>query len=216
MTNAILELANIARRQCGLFTLAQAKQLGFKKNNSTYYQKTGKWKKATEGSSGIYEFCGLDLDYTGENLRQIWLAYLWAFDASGGPGAIISHESALYIHDLSDLLPNQVHMTPIQEGRFRRRSTPPTAIEIHNCEVTDADYEEMESGLLVMTPIAALRNLLQEDRQSWEHIESGFREAVEKGKITLGELNKLRGYTETHKQLIHSWFPKYFKLDKEV
>jgi hypothetical protein len=216
MTKAILELANIARRQCGLFTLSQAKQLGFKKNNSTYYQKTGKWKKVTKGSSGIYEFCGLDLDYIEENHRQIWHAYLWAFDSSGKPGAIISHESALYIHDLSDLLPNKVHITPIQEGRFRRRSMPPTEIEIHKSEVTDADYEEMESGLLVMTPIAALRNLLKEDRQSWEHIEGGFRDAVEKGKITLGELSRLPGYEETHKKLIHSWFPEYFKLGKEV
>lgn len=105
-------------------------------------------------------------DYTEENHRQIWHAFLWAFDSSGKPGAIISHESALYIHDLSDLLPSKVHITPIQEGRFRRRSMPPTEIEIHKSEVTDADYEEMESGLLVMTPIAALRDLLKEDRQS--------------------------------------------------
>ena len=63
-------------------------------------------------------------DYPGsshEEVREKWLAV-------GADRAVISHERALELHGLSDLLPNTVHLLV---SRAERGTKPPQGITLH-------------------------------------------------------------------------------------
>jgi len=63
------------------------------------------------------------------------VAYLWSKERG-----TLSHETALAIHDLSDVLPDRIHLTlPTEEKPVRRQV--PDRLEIHFGEMPDDDVE---------------------------------------------------------------------------
>lgn len=80
---------------------------------------------------GIYRISHFPL----EEDEQLVIAYLWSKEQG-----TISHESALAIHDLSDVLPKKVHLTLPRDQRRVRRKTPEW-LELHFADIPDDDKD---------------------------------------------------------------------------
>lgn len=72
----------------------------------------------------------------GENEDLVRLS-LWSRNREGEPQAVASHETALRLHGLSDLMPGKVHLS-VPKG-FRKR--PPKGVVLHKSDLADGDVE---------------------------------------------------------------------------
>ena len=68
---------------------------------------------------------------------------------------VVSHESALTIHELSDVSPARVHVTLPSAVRIRRQV--PKGLVIHYADLVPEDVERVE-GVPVTTPERAIRD----------------------------------------------------------
>lgn len=92
-------LYQVAEQQAGYFTAAQAKAAGYSQRQLTYYVKAHRFGRMRRG---IYRLSHYPAS-ANEDLFLAWLAV--------GPQAVISHESALALYELSDALPAAIHLT---------------------------------------------------------------------------------------------------------
>jgi predicted transcriptional regulator of viral defense system len=91
-------LYQVAGQQAGYFTATQARASGYSQRQLTYYVKTHRFKRIRPG---IYRMS----QYPSSANEDLVIAWLEA-----GPTAVISHESALALYELSDALPSEVHL----------------------------------------------------------------------------------------------------------
>jgi predicted transcriptional regulator of viral defense system len=89
----------VAEQQAGYFTAAQARAAGYSQRQLTYYVKTHRFDRMRPG---IYRLT----HHPASAHEDLFLAWLQV-----GPQAVISHESALALYELSDVLPTAVHLT---------------------------------------------------------------------------------------------------------
>jgi len=101
-------LYEIAAQQAGYFTTAQARECGFSQRSLTYYVKTERFERIKPGLYRLVLFPASEH----EDLFMAWLDV--------GPKAVISHDSALALYELSDALPAQIHLT-VPRSTSRRR-----------------------------------------------------------------------------------------------
>ena len=67
---------------------------------------------------------------------------------------VVSHESALAIHELSDVSPARIHVTLPTSVRIRREV--PNRLVLHDADLSPADVERVE-GVTVTTPVRSIR-----------------------------------------------------------
>ena len=106
-------LYEVARSQQGFFTTKQAIRAGFSEKVHTYHVKAGNWIREHRGIYRLAEFP------TPER-PDLMLWYLWSQnrqEVSQGP---YSHETALSLHELSDVMPSKLHMTVPKTFRRNR------------------------------------------------------------------------------------------------
>lgn len=101
-------LYEVAEQQAGYFTTAQAKEAGFSHPQLTYYVGSGRFLRV---QWGVYRL----VFYPATPNEDLYIAWLGA-----GPDAVISHDSALVLYDLSDALPARIHLT-IPRSASRQR-----------------------------------------------------------------------------------------------
>src|ERR1044072_7297252 len=92
------------------FTARQAREAGFSPQLLAHHVRSGRYEHIRRG---LYRLRG----YPGssqEEVREKWLSV-------GAERAVVSHESALDLHDLSDVIPNSVHLLVDREARGVRR-----------------------------------------------------------------------------------------------
>jgi predicted transcriptional regulator of viral defense system len=92
-------LYHLAEPQAGYFTARQAAKAGFSWERLTDYSKTGRFQRLAHG---IYRLAR----FPSSRFEDLFVAWLRC-----GPKSAISHESALAMYDLSDILPAEVHVT---------------------------------------------------------------------------------------------------------
>ena len=100
---------------------------------------------------------------------------------------MVSHESALSIHELSDANPARIHLT-VPPG-FRRRL--PDNVILHRGHVSEQDWEEYE-GYRVTTPLRTLRDIA-ESPSSWPYLDDAVREALRRGLVRRSSLLDANG-----------------------
>ena len=88
-----------AEAQAGYFTAAQARLAGFSHALVSYHVQAGLFERICPGVYRLKRFPASP----NEDLFIAWLRV--------GQRAVISHDSALALYDLSDLLPNAIHLT---------------------------------------------------------------------------------------------------------
>lgn len=99
-----------AAGQHGFFTRAQAADCGYRTNLLTYLTRIGRFVRVHRG---VYRLRDYPSYYRDETIAA-WLAV-------GRDMAVVSHESALDLHDLSDVIPNAVHLTVPRSVRYRTK-----------------------------------------------------------------------------------------------
>ena len=115
-------LYDVAASQEGLFTTRQAMAAGYSPPLLSHHQKAG---RITRIRRGVYRLVHFP---PGEH-EELVAAWLWT-DTAG----LLSHQTALSLHELSDILPAQVHITlPVtwEHRRFRV----PRGFVLHHADI---------------------------------------------------------------------------------
>ncbi|MEU7981196.1 type IV toxin-antitoxin system AbiEi family antitoxin domain-containing protein [Micromonospora sp. NPDC049081] len=158
-------LFQLAARQHGYVTAAQARDTGYSYQAQKYHVDHGNWVRADRGVFRLVDWPAHPADHL---VRWV----LW----SGAVG-VVSHASALSVHDLGDLDPARVHLSV--PARFRR-SAP--EIVLHRPLPPEADIEDRE-GFRVTTPSRALAECAQARiEQQW--LDGAVAEALSRGLTT--------------------------------
>src|SRR5260370_2705208 len=78
---------------------------------------------------GIYRLA----DFHTTERPELMLWYLWSQNRQEVPDGIYSHETALSLHELSDIMPSKLHMTVPRD--LRRNSMIPEILILHRAHV---------------------------------------------------------------------------------
>jgi predicted transcriptional regulator of viral defense system len=120
---------------------------------------------------GIYRFREFDALPAGEEDHLV----RWALWSKGR--AIVSHTTALSVHDLGTANPSAIHLT-VPPG-FRQKDG---AVTLHRAELADDEIEERE-GYRVTTPVRAIVECA-EAQVDQDAVSSAAAEALERGLTT--------------------------------
>ena len=138
--NRYRQLVAIAAGQHGLVTSAAAASEGVQPVLLVQMAKRGVLEKVARGVYRIPELAGDPLDQYQEALLLL-------------PGAVLSHETALDLHDLCDVNPRQVHVTVITGTRIRKAL--PEWLAVHHGPLEPEEVTGHE-GLAIVTPARAI------------------------------------------------------------
>src|ERR1039458_4034140 len=119
---AAKRLYEIAEGQEGFFTTKQAKAAGFAENTHPYHVQARNWIREHRG---IYRLASFP---RGER-PDLMLWSLWSRNRKEEVQGVYSHQTALSLHDLSDVMPAKLHMTVPRS--FRRNSEVPRVLALH-------------------------------------------------------------------------------------
>ncbi|MEP7246104.1 MAG: type IV toxin-antitoxin system AbiEi family antitoxin domain-containing protein [Gammaproteobacteria bacterium] len=132
-------LYEVAASQEGLFTTRQAASAGYSPPLLAHHQKAG---RITRVRRGIYRLIHFP---PGEH-EELVAAWLWT-ESKG----VISHQTALSLQGLSDVLPAQIHLTlPLawQQRRFRV----PEGLVLHHADVSPQERSWIDAVPMTSTP----------------------------------------------------------------
>jgi predicted transcriptional regulator of viral defense system len=119
-------LYETAASQQGLFTTKQAAEAGYSPQLLIHHLHAGKVLRLQRGIYRLIHFP------PGEH-EELVAAWLWS-DQAG----VLSHQTALALHGLSDALPAHLHLTLPTAWR-RRRFRVPEGVVLHHADVEPAD-----------------------------------------------------------------------------
>jgi predicted transcriptional regulator of viral defense system len=134
-------LWQLASRQRGYFTAAQALHAGYSYQAQRFHRQRGNWTQVDRGIYRFREYLDLPSQDTDHFVR-------WSLWSRGR--AVVSHVSALAVHDLGIANPSETHLT-VPPG-FRQEDS---AVVLHRDELTDTDVEQHE-GFRVTAPLRAV------------------------------------------------------------
>ncbi len=174
------KLFQLADRQQGYFTSQQAENCGISRTNFHFRIRSGEWIKLLRG---IYRL----VRYPVTDRSELVLWILWSRDRRGNPQGVWSHETALDIHELSDIMPSKMHMTV--PPRFRKRVAIPKHLKLHFAILDKSDIKTWQ-GYRVTTPLHTLIDVIEEGIVPQEQIEQAIRDGLRKGVLSLRDLDK--------------------------
>lgn len=166
-------LLDLAVGQAGYFTTAQAEGLGFSPELLIHHLKRGRLHRARRGIYRVRHLPPAD----DEQLVELWL---WS-DREG----VVSHRSALALHELSDVLPNQVDLTLPASWRTRRLRIP-VEVAPHFADLS-TDERSWIGHVPVTNPARTVRDCVV-DHVSPELVEQAVREGIARGLFTAAEV----------------------------
>jgi len=189
---ALRALYQTATAQGGYFTAKQAAAAGYGKRHVDYHVKAGNFERVMHG---LFRLPTVPVSEHDEFIRLS----LWSLGRDDRPQAVVSHESALALHELSDLLPGKVHLTVPRS--FRK--APPKACILHRGVLSPADTTEW-SGFRITTPLRTLVDAAMSDSVSAEQLKQAVVDALEKGLVRRGKLREAPGRTGRLAQALSS------------
>jgi predicted transcriptional regulator of viral defense system len=158
-------LEALAFSQAGYFTAAQALETGYTYQAQKYHADTGNWVRVDRGLFRLPNWPSApDDEYV------LWT--LW----SRGLG-VVSHDTALSVHGLSDVDPPKVHIS-VPVG-FKAKDP---LVVTHTQELAERDVEQRRAWR-VTTPLRTLADVSGSDL-SQEHVDQALRQALERGLTT--------------------------------
>lgn len=159
----------IALRQAGYFTASQARAAGYSYQAQKYHVDHGSWTRVDRGLFRLPDWPARE-----DDVYIMWR--LWSHDR-----AVVSHLSALAVHDLGDVNPSRVHLT-VPPGF---RAADPSVV-LHKAILPPADVEDRE-GYQVTTVVRTLLDAAAADI-SQEQLDVAISDALERGLISPGRL----------------------------
>jgi predicted transcriptional regulator of viral defense system len=180
------KLYMIAERQQGYFTAAQAVACGYPTSGHAYHLKAGTWRREHRGIYRLVRFPMSDD-------AQYVLWSLWSRNRQGVPQGVYSHQTALALFELSDLMPRRLHLTVPPD--FRRSTPIPDILVLYRGHLAPEEYEERQ-GFRVTRPLKTVADLLAEASVSKEHLRQALEQGLDSGLITRTELEQHPQYAE--------------------
>ncbi|MCH8063860.1 MAG: type IV toxin-antitoxin system AbiEi family antitoxin domain-containing protein [Chloroflexi bacterium] len=171
-----IRLFEISSEQGGYFTTGQARAWGFSRSLLSHHVKTGRFIRVRRG---LYRF----REYPSSSREDVLAAWL----AVGRGVAVVSHESALDILGLSDVIPDAVHLSV---PRSKRNLPSLSGVKIHTTtRPLRAEDRVVRNGMAVTS---ATRSIFDsaEAGTSPEQIEMAVSQAVERGLATARQLQR--------------------------
>jgi predicted transcriptional regulator of viral defense system len=143
-------LFQLASEQRGYFTTAQAGEYGYSRGLLAYHAKTGTLQRVY---TGVYRF----RDYPSTPREELVAAWL----AVGKDIAVVSHESALELWELSDLISDALHLTV---PRTRRHLPRLPGVRIHTTtRPLDRENVRRLEGIPLTTPLRTVVDVAEEN-----------------------------------------------------
>jgi predicted transcriptional regulator of viral defense system len=176
-------LFEIADSQQGYFTSQQAVKSGYQPANFNYYIASGEWIREYRG---IYRLAR----YPISSDPHLVLWSLWSHNLRGKVQGVWSHETALEIYELSDVMPAKMHMTVPK--KFRKRAQIPKNLVLHFNDLLETEMIAQQ-GYWVTTPLRTIIDVVEEGKISEDLIIQAIRDALHKGLISRHEINKATG-----------------------
>jgi predicted transcriptional regulator of viral defense system len=131
-------LTRIAAQQAGYFSAAQAVEVGYSHQMQWYHVQRNDWLRVDRG---IYRLP----DWPASQHEDLVRWTLWSRGR-----AVVSHETALAVHELGDMMPVRVHLTV--PPNFRMRAP---AVVIHKAVLVPSDIEQFE-GFSITNPVRSI------------------------------------------------------------
>jgi predicted transcriptional regulator of viral defense system len=184
-------LYQTAASQGGFFTAWQATAAGYSSKNHVYHVRAGHWIREWRGLYRLARY----------PLADDWQYSLWGVWSMNRRGEILgaySHETALSLHELSDLQPSKMHMTVPRS--FRRHSWIPPILQLHFADVPRADCEQ-RSGYWVTRPARTLADVVSKEAVAPEFLKQAVAQALRRGIVTRTEYESLRSMPRIGKRL---------------
>lgn len=184
-------LFDIAEGQQGYFSAQQAVNAGYLPGSQAHHVKAGNWLRVERG---IYRLAR----FPQSPEEQFVIYSLWTRNRSGEPQGVYSHQTALSIHELSDVNPAKLHMTVLPT--FRRSAKVPKVLVLHRASLNEKDIEQRQ-GFAVTRPLRTIADLVTAESVSHDIVEQALTEGRQRGLITAREMSELRRQGQ---------FPKWF------
>jgi predicted transcriptional regulator of viral defense system len=175
-------LYEIAEAQQGFFTTKQAKAAGFAENTHPYHVQAGNWIREHRSIYRLALF-----PQTDHPDLAIWS--LWSRNRNGETEGVYSHQTALSIHELSDVNPAKLHMTV--PPRFRRNSEIPGILVLHHGIVPPQDIQTAQ-GFQFTRPLRTIVDVVEAGVVERGFIRQAVRQALDRGLITRSDLIKAK------------------------
>ncbi len=174
------KIFEVADRQQGYFTARQAQECGIPRSHFHRKLQSGEWIKDMRG---IYHLA----QYPLADRPELVLWTLWSRDKKDQPRGVWSHETALDIHDLSDIMPAKMHMT-VPPG-FRKNTEIPKVLKLHVATLTKTDIETHQ-GYQVTTPLRTLLDVIEAGTVAQDQVRQAIREGLRRGILSLRDVNE--------------------------
>ncbi len=174
-------LFEVASGQEGLFTTVQAADAGYSPQLLQKHLYAGRVQRVRRGVYRLVHFPPSDH----EDLAAIWL---WS-NRTG----VFSHETALFLHELSDVLPSRVHLTVPASWRARRLRVP-RGVVLHHGDVT-----KDERAWVGPVPVTAPRRTLSDciaAGVSPDLVQQAIQQAATRGLVPRADVTELKRAAE--------------------
>lgn len=187
-----------AEAQAGYFTARQAVDAGMDRSTLSHHARPGgRYERIRSGLYRLRHFPSGPF----EHVTAAWLPLR-------GTDAVVSHESALELHELSDLIPDTVHLTvPRSERGVRRRQ----GVRLHTTSNPPGEAEiQTISGLPVTNPERSIVDALEAGAQP-EQVELAVRQALRRALTTP---KRLRAVAATRSERVRRFIERSLKEAK--
>lgn len=175
-------LFEVAEGQQGYFTAKQAADAGYQLGSQAHHVKSGNWVRVERGIYRLARFPQSDEE-------QLVIYALWSRNRAGEPEGVYSHQTALSIHELSDVNPAKLHMTV--PATFRRNAKTPKILVLHRASLGEKDIEQRQ-GFAVIRPLRSIADLATAESVSRDIVVQALTEGRQRGLIPVREVAELR------------------------
>lgn len=184
-------LFDIASQQHGYFTAEQAERCGFNREALRHHAASGRFIRVRRG---VYRL----RDYPSSPLDEVAAAWI----SVGKDTAVVSHETALDLLELSDVTPTAIHLTV---PRSKRYTKPPTGVALHTTTRPLARKDvTVRHGITLTNPTRTILDAAQAGTGP-EQIEMAIRQANDRGIVDPQRLEvEAYGYSDRVRQLIRT------------
>jgi predicted transcriptional regulator of viral defense system len=163
-----------AYQQSGFFTAEQARKHSVSRQLLNHHLQQGRFERVRRG---LYRVQGFPLSQY-DDIREKWMAV-------GMDKAVVSHESALRLLELSDNIPDEIHLLVPRRYRGLRR---PPGVVLHTYSNNEKLATTWGDAMPVTAPARTLVDVA--DRLQPEQAAMAARQALRQGLLTRRQLEQ--------------------------
>lgn len=168
-------VGTLAEGQAGFLTSRQARELGVDRDALVYHARPGgRLERTGRGLYRLRFFPGSQFDH----VTAAWVA-------TGPEEAVITHESALELYELADVIPDKVNLTLSRQRRSRRARD---GVRLHRPR-TPLREEEIRTvhGMRATSVERTLLDVIQDGTQP-EQVDAAIDQAIDRALTTPARL----------------------------